>query len=71
MTSPEAATKNTSAVGYTSPVTEAFETMKAEEYADIDAYVPRMDGEKDETFRHQEMETKSLFAELWTKVKAN
>ena len=36
----------------------------------IEAYVPRVGYEKDEIFRYQDTDIKKLFAELWTKVKA-
>lgn len=41
-----------------------------EDYEGIEAYVPRVGYEKDEIFRYQDTDIKKLFAELWTKVKA-
>ena len=61
---------NTLYVGYSSPVQSVYETMQAEDYAGLDAYVPRVGHPGDEVFHYQETEVKKLFAELWTKVKA-
>lgn len=66
----DVALANTEAVGYTSPVTSAFEEMKNTTYAGISAYVPDTSNPNNEIFRYQEQEIKELFAELWTKVKA-
>ena len=68
--SEEVAYANTSYVGYSSPVESVYEAMQEEDYADISAYVPRIGYEKDEIFAYQTTEIKQLFAELWTKVKA-
>ncbi len=57
-------------VGYTSPVMSVYERMKNEDYEGIAAYIPRVGYEKDEIFAYQETEIKKLYAELWTKVKA-
>lgn len=70
MTDEENALANTEEVGYTSPVTSAYEEMKNGDYAGIDAYIPRVNYEKDEVFLYQEMKVKQHFADLWTKVKA-
>lgn len=64
------AAANSSWVGYTSPVTEAYNTMVAEDYAGISSYTPDMENENNEVFRYQETTIKQLFADLWTKVKA-
>lgn len=61
---------NTQYVGYSSPVLSVYEQMQEDDYEGIDAYVPRIGYENDEIFRYQETEIKKLFAELWTKVKA-
>ena len=61
---------NTVYVGYSSPVLSVYEKMQQEDYEGIDAYVPRIGYEADEIFRYQETDIKKLFAELWTKVKA-
>lgn len=61
---------NTQYVGYSSPVLSVYEQMQEDDYEGIDAYVPRIGYENDEIFRYQEIEIKKLFAELWTKVKA-
>ncbi|MCD8379895.1 MAG: ABC transporter substrate-binding protein [Lachnospiraceae bacterium] len=66
----ENATANTAEVGYTSPVTEAYETMISEDYAGISSYAPDMSNPLDECFRYQTSEIKQYFADLWTKVKA-
>ena len=57
-------------VGYTTPVLSVYEQMKNEDYEGIDAYIPRVGYDKDEIFAYQETEIKKLFADLWTKVKA-
>lgn len=61
---------NTVYVGYSSPVMAVYEKMQQEDYEGIDAYVPRIGCESDEIFHYQETDIKKLFAELWTKVKA-
>ena len=62
--------RNTQYVGYSSPVVAAYEQAQEEDYEGIEAYVPRVGYEKDEIFRYQDTDIKKLFAELWTKVKA-
>ena len=64
------AAANSAEVGYTSPVTKAYEQMKSEDYKGIDAYAPNTGNEKNEVFRYQDTEIKQYFADLWTKVKA-
>ncbi len=66
----ENAKANSSWVGYTSPVVEAYNYMANEEYVGISAYTPDMKNENNEAFRYQESQIKQLFADLWTKVKA-
>ncbi len=66
----ENAAKNSAFVGYTSPVTAAYEKMQEEDYKGIDAYVPNINNENNEVFRYQDAETKQYYADLWTKVKA-
>ena len=61
---------NTEYVGYSSVVTSAFEEMQKTVYAGINAYVPDTDNANDEIFAYQDTQTKQLFAQLWTKVKA-
>ena len=70
MLDPDNAYANTAEVGYTSPVIEAREKAAADDYAEIDAYIPDMTRPNDEVFRYQDSETKAYFAELWTKIKA-
>lgn len=64
------ATANSVEVGYTSPVTEAYEIMRTTEYEGISSYTPEMGNEKNEIFGYQTTEIKQYFADLWTKVKA-
>ena len=61
---------NTQYVGYSSPVMSAYEQAQADDYEGIEAYVPRVGYTNDEIFRYQDTDIKRLFAELWTKVKA-
>ena len=70
MISEDAALRNTEEVGYSSTVQSAFDAMKETTYAGIDAYIPDTENTSNEIFKYQEPETKKLFAELWTKVKA-
>lgn len=70
MISPENAKANTEHIGYSSSVSEVFEEMKATVFSDINAYVPRANGENDENFFYQTPEIKKYSAELWTKVKS-
>jgi len=67
----DVALKNTVFVGYTTTVQSVFDEVTAAggDYAGIDAYVPRTDYPKDETFRYDE-ELKKTLSEMWTKVKA-
>ena len=66
----EVAYRNSSHVGYTSPIKNVEVRLKEDEYQDIGAYSPDFEGEKNEGFRYQDTATKELFADLWTKVKA-
>lgn len=66
----DVALANTQYVGYSSPILSVYEYMQEEDYAGIESYIPRVDYEYDEIFRYQETAVKKLFAELWTKVKA-
>lgn len=66
----DVALSNTEYVGYSSVVASAFEEMQETTYAGINAYVPDTENENNEIFAYQDTETKKLFAELWTKVKA-
>ena len=61
---------NTEEVGYTSPVVSAFEEMKDTTYEGISSYIPEIDNEDNEIFAYQAPAVKQLYAELWTKVKA-
>lgn len=61
---------NTEEVGYTSPVVSAFEEMKETTYEGISSYIPEIDNEDNEIFAYQAPAVKQLYAELWTKVKA-
>ncbi len=70
MTRSENAMANSEMVGYSSPVKPVFEELKETVYSEVEAYVPRQNGDKDEFFRYQDSETKKYCAELWTKVKA-
>ena len=66
----DVALANTEYVGYTSVVSSAYEAMQETTYAGINAYVPDISNSKNEIFAYQDTEIKRLFAELWTKVKA-
>ena len=65
------ALKNSEAVGYSSSVKSAFDTMKTTVYNGINAYVPRTDYANDEIFVYQTPETKKFCSELWIKAKSN
>ncbi len=67
----DVALSNTDYVGYSSSVTSAFKEMQSTTYEGINAYVPNTDNPNDEIYAYQDINTKKLFAELWTKVKAN
>ena len=66
----ENAIANTEEVGYTSPVQVAFDEMVEGDYADISAYIPEADNEKNEIFAYQDPKVKAHYAALWTKIKA-
>ena len=62
--------QNTEYIGYTSPVTGVYKKMSQTMFKGIDAYQPRSGYAKDEVFRYQTQDVKKLYAQLWTKVKA-
>ncbi len=62
--------QNTDFVGYTTPVTQVREDLKDTDYEGINAYTPEFGAENNEVFRYQDSETRQLFSDLWTKVKA-
>ena len=64
------ASANSVFVGYTSPLVAVADDLAATEFEGIDAYVPGLDGPKNEVFRYQEKDIKEYYADLWTKVKA-
>ena len=66
----ESAEANTLFIGYTPSVLSVYEEMQETEFEGIGAYVPRVGHENDEIFAYQEPKVKKLYAELWTKVKA-
>ena len=57
-------------IGYSSAVESVYETIQAEDYEGIGAYVPRVGYEADEVFAYQTSQIRKLFSELWTKVKS-
>ncbi len=72
MLDPEAAAVNSSYVGYTSPVKSVYDMMSGVggEYEGVDAYIPRLGYEKDETFNNND-EIRKVIADLWTRIKSN
>lgn len=62
---------NSEMVGYSSPVSDVFSELYGPDgiFYENEAYSPRLDGEKDETFSHNE-ELRKAISELWIKVKA-
>jgi spermidine/putrescine-binding protein len=71
MLRPDVALKNTEYVGYTSPVTSAFETVTSEggAYFGNPAYAPRLDNALDEVHQYSPLLV-SVLADKWTRVKA-
>lgn len=67
----EVALKNTEFVGYTSPVVSAYQAVVAPGgmYEGIDAYVPRLDNPKDESYTYNAA-LKAKLSDLWIRVKA-
>ncbi len=67
----EVALKNTEFVGYTSPVVSAYQAVIAAGgmYEGIDAYVPRLNNQKDESYTYNEA-LKAKLSDLWIRVKA-
>jgi spermidine/putrescine transport system substrate-binding protein len=65
------ALKNTEFVGYTSPVVSAYQAVVAPGgmYEGINAYVPRLDNPKDESYTYN-AELKQKLSDLWIRVKA-
>lgn len=61
---------NTQYVGYSSAVQPAYELMRDDDYAGINAYVPRTGYEQDEVFTYQSNEIREIYSELWTRIKA-
>ncbi|MCD7894785.1 MAG: ABC transporter substrate-binding protein [Erysipelotrichaceae bacterium] len=70
MISDENALYNTLAVGYLTSNVNAAKEAAETDFAGISAYSIRID-ENDEVFDYQDQETKELFSEYWTKVKAS
>jgi spermidine/putrescine-binding protein len=70
MLDPEVAELNSVYVGYSSPITDVFTTLKDTEFEGINAYTPRLDYALDEVFHYND-EVKRVIADLWVKVKAN
>lgn len=70
ITSYDAATDNSSYVGYTSPNKEVTEELggKGGDYDGINAYTPRAGYDKDEVFQYDET-TRKIIADLWSRVK--
>lgn len=66
----ENAYRNSQWVGYSSTNTYAYETMRDEDYAGINAYVPGIDNPNNEVFGYQTPEVKAIYSDLWTKAKA-
>lgn len=66
----EAAYDNSDFVGYTSPNEEVMEELYGEggTYEGINAYIPRSDYERDESFVFNER-TRKIISNLWSKVK--
>lgn len=66
----EAALDNSSYVGYTSPNKEVMEELSGEggDFEGINAYLPRMGYEHDESFVYN-AETRKIISNLWSKVK--
>lgn len=68
----DVALANTYEVAYTTPIQAVFDDVTAEggDFEDyLDSYVPRLNYELDETFRHND-ETKRIMSDLWIRVKA-
>ena len=62
---------NSEEVGYSSPVSDVYDELAGEDglfYENV-AYKPRLDGENDETFSHNEA-LRQAISNLWIKVKA-
>ena len=66
----DVALRNTQYVGYTSAIKSVREQAAAEDFAGIDAYIPRTGYNNDEVFRYQDRTVRKLFAQLWTMVKS-
>jgi hypothetical protein len=67
----DVALKNTEYVGYTSPITSAFEavTSVGGVYYNNPAYAPRLDNPLDEVHAYSS-ELVSILADKWTRIKA-
>ena len=72
MLSYDVAYANSEYVGYTSPNEEVLIALSSEdgEYYGIDAYVPRVGFEEDETFVNDDT-IRKIISEYWVKVKLN
>ncbi|MCF0134384.1 MAG: extracellular solute-binding protein [Blautia sp.] len=70
MIAEENALSNTTEVGYTSTVQSAYDAMIVGDYEGISAYIPEIDNPDSEIFGYQDPKVKQMYADLWTKVKA-
>lgn len=57
-------------VGYTSPISSVAQKIANDDYAGIDAYLPRTNYDKDEEFYYN-AETKVILGDLWSKLIAS
>jgi len=62
--------QNSVFVGYTTPVAEAREALKVDEFEGLNSYTPVFNAPNNEQFRYQDEELRSFYSDLWTKVKA-
>lgn len=62
---------NSEMVGYSSPVSDVYADLSSEDgiFYNNDAYTPRLDGDNDEVFTHNDY-LRRMISDLWIKVKA-
>ena len=69
MISYDAQMDNSSYIGYSSVNAEALQDLATGEFAGNEAYLPRVQGSKDESFHYQDQSHREFLSENWAQIK--